>query len=73
MTKFEIDDNYITENIPIDAMTNDELLKKRDYIYGTYRNKNYLNFEADLRIGTYCRFLFPTKQIFLIAMSFFLS
>ena len=43
MTKFEIDDNYITENIPIDAMTNDELLKKRDYIYGTYRNKNYLN------------------------------
>lgn len=43
MTKFEIDDDYITENIPIDAMTNDELLKKRDYIYGTYRNKNYLN------------------------------
>jgi ppGpp synthetase/RelA/SpoT-type nucleotidyltranferase len=43
MTKFEIDDNYITENIPIEAMTNDELLKKRDYIYGTYRNKNYLN------------------------------
>ena len=38
MTKFEID-----ENIPIEAMTNDELLKKRDYIYGTYRNKNYLN------------------------------
>ena len=43
MTEFEIDDNYITENIPIEAMTNDELLKKRDYIYGTYRNKNYLN------------------------------
>ena len=43
MTEFEVDDNFITENIPIEAMTNDELLKKRDYIYGTYRNKNYLN------------------------------
>ena len=43
MTEFEVDDNFITENIPIVAMTNDELLKKRDYIYGTYRNKNYLN------------------------------
>ena len=35
--------NFITENIPIEAMTDDELLKNRDYIYGTYRNKNYLN------------------------------
>jgi|TARA_R110000850_G_scaffold135740_1_gene256876 ppGpp synthetase/RelA/SpoT-type nucleotidyltranferase len=43
MTEFEVDDNYITENIPIEAMTDDELLKNRDYIYGTYRNKNYLN------------------------------
>ena len=43
MTEFEIDDNFITENIPIVAMTDDELLKNRDYIYGTYRNKNYLN------------------------------
>jgi|LWDU01.1.fsa_nt_gi ppGpp synthetase/RelA/SpoT-type nucleotidyltranferase len=43
MTEFEIDDNFITENIPIEAMTDDELLKNRDYIYGTYRNKNYLN------------------------------
>jgi ppGpp synthetase/RelA/SpoT-type nucleotidyltranferase len=43
MTEFEVDEEYITENIPIEAMTNDELLKKRDYIYGTYRNKNYLN------------------------------
>ena len=43
MTKFEIDDDYITENIPIEAMTDDELLKNRDYVYGTYRNKNYLN------------------------------
>lgn len=43
MTEFEVDDNYITENIPIEAMTDDELLKNRDYVYGTYRNKNYLN------------------------------
>ena len=43
MTEFEVDDNFITENIPIEAMTDDELLKNRDYIYGTYRNKNYLN------------------------------
>ena len=43
MTEFEVDEEYITENTPIEAMTNDELLKKRDYIYGTYRNKNYLN------------------------------
>jgi ppGpp synthetase/RelA/SpoT-type nucleotidyltranferase len=43
MTEFEIDDNFITENIPVEAMTDDELLKNRDYIYGMYRNKNYLN------------------------------
>ena len=29
MTEFEVDDNYITENIPIEAMTDDELLKNR--------------------------------------------
>jgi ppGpp synthetase/RelA/SpoT-type nucleotidyltranferase len=44
MTEFEIDDNYITENIPIEAMTDDELVNFRDYYYGTYPlGKAYLN------------------------------
>ena len=44
MTEFEIDDNFITENIPIEAMTDDELVNFRDYYYGTYPlGKAYLN------------------------------
>ena len=41
---FGIDgESYGAEATPVKEMTDDELLKNRDYIYGVYRHKDYLN------------------------------
>jgi len=36
-------ESYSAEATPVKEMTDDELLKSRDYIYGVYRHKDYLN------------------------------
>ena len=36
-------ESYSAEATPVKEMTDDELLKNRDYIYGVYRHKDYLN------------------------------